>query len=328
MNNETDKFLGCIFGLALGDAISAPYQVDLVQNMTKLFTLNKENYKKHQDHDLGQYTSKTILTLSIIENIISEKGINLSKILNDFADLYNENQLLGDLYATETAVKNYLKENKVSKAAAVVGKADNSTITRTAPIALWHINDKDKKLIKSAVMLSELTHKDYRTTCGAVAVSKIIQFLVNTKPPLKFNVMLKQTTDLIKTMDKKFAKHIYDITNYRSKNIEIAELKLKKAGNEKYSQYAYGGGVTPYVLSTLLISLYHFLRNTDDFFKMLEDLIKCGGAVNDICALAGCFWGSLNGYNKLPLNFVEGLKDKEKIYKLTVQFYKTKFKIK
>jgi ADP-ribosylglycohydrolase len=328
-NKTFNRFLGCIFAGAIADAFSAPFEQNFTRDFLQTLNIDLTAYRQFEKNPPGQYTDETMLSTAIIKSIINRNKVDDMDILSEFLNLYNSNELIGIPYSTLKALKRASEGVKWEKIAADIGHADCSTAFRSAPIGLWNYKEKKSKLFESARDVSLITHKDYRATCAAVAVAAAVGFLINTKKDIKIKDFIKYIAEMVELEDANIGKLFLEIEKILlKKNQELAELKLSKLGNDSYSIYDHGGGVPPFSLSVVFIALYHFIKNPKNFGKMITNLIRAGGAINSTCSVAANFWGALNGYDKLPVNLVENLVDKENLYSICVKFFKQKHGIK
>lgn len=321
MSRKLEKYLGCIFGGVIGDIISAPYTGYYNRNLISGIKVDLDKPKQFKDYETGQYTDETQLTLAILKSILKNKKFTGKSLLKDISEFWKNNEIIEHPFETEEVINMFNSGTKWNKCALPVGKADCSTAFRVAPIGLWY-NESIKDLAKTAIISSEITHKDYRATCGALTIAACIGYLVNNDPPLNIRHFITVVSNIVKPVDKDFAKNIKEILKCLGMSKEMAEIKLAKMGNEKYSPYEEGGGVPPFVTSVVFTSIYYFLKHQKNYILMINDIIKRGGAINPMCSIAGNLWGTLNGYNKLPPKLFDTLKDKKDIYSLTVKFFK------
>ncbi len=322
------KFLGCVFGGAVADAFTLPYQGIFTKDLLQSLSIDTTKYRKTKNNEKGKINAPTLFTLAVIKSIINKTKLNDMDVLAEFKILYETENITGDIFQTKQAIENAIQGKKWEQIPVRVGIADCSTAYRSAPVGLWNYNNKEKDIVSQTSELSKLTHKDYRATCAAILVSAATQFLVNAKPKFNNTEFLKYIYDVLKLEDEKAAKYLLELKNvFKKQDKELALIKIYKLGNHSYSIYEQGGGVPTFSLSVVFTAIYHFLNNKNDFEKMLQDIVHTSGAINSLGPIAGNLWGALNGYDALPVQLVDNLQEKEDIYSLTVKFFKTKHKI-
>lgn len=322
--NNLDKFLGSIYGLAISDAFSFPYEDLLTSDFAKKISIDTSIYPGSKNHPSGQYTFNTEVVFAVVDSIIKKNDIDSKSILNELIDLYIDKKPFGNGYKTKEMIDKIISGLEYDRARASIGSTDFTPLLRSVPIGLWLSNGKIKNLIKSAIEVSEITHSDYRVSACSVAVSAGVAGLVDKTNQVDSKKFLAFIAEAVSRVDDKIADYFISINTLLKKDIPGAELKLKKLGNDNFSPYEYGGGLSPFCLSTVFIAFYHFLLNQTNFSNMLHSIIKAGGIISGAASIAGSLWGALNGYDKLPAPLVNFLINKEMIYEKCVNFYKVK----
>jgi hypothetical protein len=68
-------------------------------------------------------------------------------------------------------------------------------------------------------------------------------------------------------------------------------------------------GITPFVVSSVLWSLYSFLRSPDDYWETIRTAISPGGDVDTTAAMAGAISGAHLGLEAIPHDLALRLTD-------------------
>jgi hypothetical protein len=68
-------------------------------------------------------------------------------------------------------------------------------------------------------------------------------------------------------------------------------------------------GISGYVVSSVLWSLYSFLRSPEDFVQTIETAVSVGGDVDTTAAMAGAMSGAHLSIDALPMTLCERLTD-------------------
>jgi ADP-ribosylglycohydrolase len=71
-------------------------------------------------------------------------------------------------------------------------------------------------------------------------------------------------------------------------------------------------GITPFVISSVLWSVYSFLRHRDNFWEAISTAISIGGDVDTTGAMTGALSGAWLGFEALPEHLLKMLNDKGK----------------
>lgn len=70
-----------------------------------------------------------------------------------------------------------------------------------------------------------------------------------------------------------------------------------------------GKRVSGYVLHTLPVALFAFLRHPDDYWLAVQSAIRCGGDTDTVGAVVGALSGARLGRDELPFKLVDGFAD-------------------
>jgi ADP-ribosylglycohydrolase len=71
-----------------------------------------------------------------------------------------------------------------------------------------------------------------------------------------------------------------------------------------------GQGITPFVTSSVLWSLYSFLSSPENYWETICTAIAIGGDVDTTAAMAGAMSGAFLGVDAIPTNLARSLTDK------------------
>ena len=92
-----------------------------------------------------------------------------------------------------------------------------------------------------------------------------------------------------------------------------AVAEIASSGYSKEWKYNPAYGITGFVVPTVLISLYYFLRFPSDFCQALSGVLKAGGDIDTTAAITGNLCGAFIGKKGLPAKLLQRLKNCTKI---------------
>ena len=121
-----------------------------------------------------------------------------------------------------------------------------------------------------------------------------------------------------------FAQAISQLPRWLSIDEGEAVREIIRSGEPEMEIRGWGGGITPYVIPTVLICLYYFLRSPNSFLSNVVKVINVGGDTDTTGAIQGAISGAFNGVGDIPEHLVEGLQDSSDIIRLTEEFYHQK----
>lgn len=314
-----EKFLGAILGCAVGDALGAPFE------FVKGSVLKREEnllggYRKMQRYPLGQYTDDTQMTLALAETYIANRGFKGADFARRIAELWAKGQIIGPGLSCTEAVANLQRGKKWQDSGSAVGKAGNGTAMRASPVGLWNY-DNLEQLKKDSVFQSQITHKDYRAKAGAVAVAFIIAHNLNNEK-IDAEKLCADVSEFIRDIDSGFASYLSRIPEWLTQDEQFAIMQISCAGWIHPPQWL--DQITPFVIPTVLIAIYNFLRSPEDFSLTVKRTLEAGGDVDTTAAIAGAISGSFNGASAIPSKLLQDLYQHDIIENTALRLFQAK----
>lgn len=312
------RFLGSIVGCAVGDALGAPFEGAL-SSAIRLSPDEHIRFRKIRGYPLGQYTDDTQLTLATIRAICRAKRVDGAEIAREFVALWQTGEIVSPGMSCSDAVHNMVARGMSwEDAGTPEGRAGNGTAMRAAPIGLWN-HAHPGQIERDAATSSIVTHKDSRSVAGTIAVAKAVQLCVNSEAvaPLEF---LRDISDSVRETSALFARSVDELIEWHSLEPMEALPLIYAAGSPDIGP-SRPGWVTPYVIPTVLCSLYFFLRTPRSFIESVTGAINAGGDTDTVGAITGAISGAFNGISSIPRGLVEDLKDSTDIIALAEEFY-------
>lgn len=290
--DNSDKFLGCLVGLAVGDALGT--------------TLEFTSYEEAQANpvsdivgggpfkvSVGCWTDDTSMALCIADSLIEKKSFDAIDIMKKFSKWYRlgYNSPMGYCFdigmATANAIRHFEKHGTFVKDADAAG---NGAIMRLAPIPMMYCNH----LVKCNTyckLNSVITHPSPQSIGSSVYMGWIISSLLNGES--KDNVLESQysTESQYWAMDEEMSHpSVWDIINQAYKD--------KKPGVP--------GGIvgSGYVISCLESALWAF-ESTDNFKDGALKAVNLGNDADTTGAVYGQIAGAHYGLSGIPKEWVD-----------------------
>lgn len=170
-----DRFLGCLLGCAVGDALGAPYEGLWSHSIPNEETL-LAGFADFEGYPRGQYTDDTQLSMATVEAIVKSGDVVPAEIARSIAKLWKNESVVGPGGACTQAAHRFLKTGDWASCGAPVGQAGNGTAMRTAVLGLFFLHDP-QRLPGLVADVSRITHQDPRSVAGGVAIAKAAQLL-------------------------------------------------------------------------------------------------------------------------------------------------------
>lgn len=295
-----DRFKGSMLGLAVGDALGAPWEfqpipkkgiADMVENdISRL-----RNIKK------GQWTDDTALALCIADALIKNKKIEYRAIMDNFVKWLFQGFMTpqgcstGMGTTTMEAILDYNMTGNYFSGKEEAEKAGNGSIMRIAPLALFYTNKYDTSFI--CAQSSLLTHATPECVEGCALLGKIISrcFYYKSKEDILFDGHWK-----------------YD---FKEDHINsLIDGKWIKLNKEELRGSAY-------VIDTLQIAFWCFYH-TSSFEDAVKTAVEIYGDTDTQGAVVGQIAGAYYGIESIPEKWLSQLAWRKIITKLAEQLYK------
>ena len=223
--------------------------------------------------------------------------------------IFSEKRIVGFGYSTKEAAKRLAHGISWEESGAPPPSAGNGSAMRVAPVGLFFY-DNPQKLIQAAHDQSRITHKDPRCSAGAVAISGAVALVLqdNELHPDRFVSTLAEWTA---PFSQGFADGLQTLLHCLSMPPEKASLLIADTGMDAdYIDDEEWKGMSAYVVSSVLWSLYAFLRTPDDYWETICTAIAAGGDTDTTAAMAGAVSGAYLGIGEIPSRLTGYLNDR------------------
>lgn len=291
--NMKNKYRGCLIGLALGDALCAPYEGGILERTLWKF------FSKTRDGKI-RYTDDTQMCIDLAESIIAYNGINQDALAERFANSYQWSRGYGPSAAKLLKkIKRGQNWRDLNTAGFKDGSFGNGAAMRIAPVALY-LHDNENLLIQTVEDASIITHAHELAITGAKNIALTIALILKGQ----------STESTIKTL-------IDNNTGEYKEKLLIAQQWL--IGKEDISSSIVakilGNGIQAINSTITAITIASFFIHKD-FEQMMIFIQNCGGDTDSIAAMAGAIWGASNGLDAINHPKLDGLESRQKIIEL------------
>ncbi len=298
---DKNKFRGCLIGQCLGDAFGAP-----VEGMPRIacghFINNYMQAWYRQDEDItpiyiGQYTDDSQLARELMQSYAERGDFDPEDYAQRIADIFRENRIVGRGIATDRAAARLIDGASWKESGCPPPSAGNGSAMRAAPVGLLYYDDPER-MIQVARDQSWITHQDTRCQAGAAAIAGAAALAVVSEL-IDPHAFIAQLIEWTRPIDAEFAASLERLPDWITLRPDEAVESIKIEG--KPSEYADGWpGISPFVVSSVLWSLYSFLRFRDDYWDTIRTAIVVGGDVDTTAAMAGAISGAYLGLDAIP----------------------------
>lgn len=294
ITNEVEKrFVGCLLGLAIGDAKGMPAESQTPDKAQKV--ANEFNYVEGY-LPKGHYTDDTNHAILLAESIISGNAFDADNFMEHMQEM---DLTRGYGPTTVKSVMKYIQGSSVIESGHE--SPSNGAAMRVAPLALVYYRDI-KTLRENVIKSAIVTHKTSEAVAGALSVAFSIAYMLN------------------------HFEEDFDKEEYLSKLIDFVKPVFPKLANSFIEDAKLMNRYGCRVLETVPYSIKAFLNNSSSFESTIGESIKGAGDADTIAAISGAISGALNGVAGIPKEWIDGLENGEKgkdyIVSLAKKLYK------
>ena len=307
-----DQFSGCLIGQCLGDALGfvvegfAPaactrYVEDILQS-------GKAGEFGQWPFPFGQYSDDSQFARELLQSYRDCKQFDARRYADRIARMFMENRAVGFGYSTKEAAKRLCQGVAWDKAGAPPPAAGNGSAMRAGPIGLMFFDDHES-LIRAAHDQGRITHRDTRCSAGAVAIAGAVALVLRQKT-VQPDALITSLSHWTEKLDSRFSDELIKLTEWLTLAPGEAAGHISRAGIDADYMPSIGWrGISPFVISSVLWSLYAFLRSPEDYWETICTAIAVGGDVDTTAAMAGAISGAYLGIGAIPPDLSKKLTD-------------------
>jgi len=296
------KFLGCLVGTAIGDALGAGREGMGMSGNEDIVSLAEK---------LGQliYTDDTHMTIGIAESLIERNGFDGEHMAQTFIENYEAEpwrgygsgppRIFGMIKSGEAW---YSAANRLYRG----GSFGNGSAMRVAPVGLLYSRNLEK-LREIAYQSSSITHSHELGKEGAALQACAVALALNTSSDedIDREVFLSRLQDFIQDR------------LYKEKVARIREL-LGEQDKAKVVAVLGNGMEAPRSVPT---AIYCFLRQPQSYKDAVIYAVSLGGDTDTIAAMAGAISGGYLGIEAIPSEWRAKLENREYIETLAEKLW-------
>lgn len=272
-----DRFVGSLLGLALGDAVGAPYEGGFGARLVwKVLGIGRG--------DVLRTTDDTEMAVGLARSLAEHRGVDPDALARSWAENASWSRGYGaGALALLARIQKGEDWRTANRAVFPDGSYGNGAAMRAAPLGLWYHSDPDA-LRKAAALASSITHAHPLGIEGGVLIARATAMALSDAIDLdalragcehdEFRIRLARADEPMKP-----------------------EVVARMLG---CSIKAHGSAVTA----------VHVARRFDAFAPMMEFVVAVGGDTDTIGAMAGGIFGARHGVSALPADLLCRLEDR------------------
>ncbi len=305
MSQPEDRFVGCLLGLAVGDALGMPAEGRSPAEIKKLFAgglrflSDERRFLKS-----GQFTDDTQLALCCVDSILATGRVDTDDIADRFLDMFLQGELRGIGRSTLESLLR-LKHGVCAEEAGEEGfyAAGNGVAMRIAPVGLLFAfveGDIYEEVRKASVM----THRNEEAIAGGYVVAEVVRRCAGKDMGI----------------EEAAQKALERIEG--TKVSEVLKEALEMLGRGVAADDAvWRLGTSGYVVETVASAVYVAVVCGEDFTEAMRVLIFAGGDTDTTAAICGALIGAKYGKDVIPQALRAGVERGEEIEQKARRLY-------
>ncbi|NQT83740.1 ADP-ribosylglycohydrolase family protein [bacterium] len=305
-----EHFIGCLIGECLGDALGFPVEgaapAECQQYVEEILKGGRAGEQGRGGGPFGQYTDDSQLARELLQSYAACKEFDPEDYAGRIAAIFREGRVVGEGIATAKAARRLARGVHWEEAGALPPSAGNGSAMRAGPVGLLFFDDPEQ-LIRVAHDQGRITHRDRRCSAGAVAIAGAVALVLQNES-IGTQKFLSELSTWSARIEHSVATAIQELIEWVQLPPEQAVIFISRSGSPDYSDG--WQGISPFVTSSVLWSLYSFLRSPGDYWETICTAIAVGGDVDTTAAMAGAISGAYLGLEAIPSDLSHRLTDR------------------
>ncbi len=306
-----DQFSGSLIGQALADAVGCRvegYPTEVCEN----FVNHEVRPRIIGDRDrfplpFGQYTDDSQLARELLQSYAACGEFSPDDYARRIAAIFAEERIVGRGRSTEAAAQRLAQGIPWTEAGMPAPSAGNGSAMRAGPIGLL-FHDRPAQLIAAACDQGRITHQDPRCCAGSVAIAGAVAIVLQTEA-IDPAALLDRLSNWTGQVEPTLSALLQDLKRWIDLPPTAAAEIITEAGLPEGYERRWPG-ISPFVIPSVLWSLYAFLRSPDDYWETLCTSIAVGGDVDTTAAMAGAISGAYLGLAAIPDDLARSVNDR------------------
>lgn len=303
MGTRPDRFRGALVGVAVGDALGAPFE-------GQRGPISLQEIDRVADTSSAwRITDDTVMTIGLAESLLFRRGLDQDHLAGTFAAVYARDPFRGYGAGVASLLQRIAGGEDWRTAAPAQfqgqGSFGNGAAMRVASIGLYAAGDPGHAA-RLARRSASVTHTHPLGVAGAAAQAAAIATLVDQ--PYGRVVHVPQ---LVATLCN---------VAPEPELCAALELAAEVAPNATASQIAQVLGTGVAAVQAVPAALCAFLGHQDSFAEAVRFAISLGGDTDTIASMAGALAGAHLGYDAIPDGWIQRTERAPKLREIADRF--------
>ena len=297
-------------GQCLGDAlrflVEGESQAKCLRYVQQVLRTDEIFEQRRGPFRFGQFSDDSQLARELLLSYVAVEDFDPEAYAKRIAAIFAEGRVVGWGRATEQAAYRLMQGVPWDQAGTPPPNAGNGSAMRAGPVGLLFWNDT-QRLSRAAYDQGRITHRDPRCAAGSLTIAGAVAIVLQQR-----ELDTAQFLDQLSSWSRPFDPILSDALELMTGWVELSR-------EEAFRKIAFIGLapeyrpslpiITPFVTTSVLWSVYSFLRHPNDYLEAVSSAISAGGDVDTTAAVTGAISGARLGLNRLPLNLAEHLND-------------------
>ncbi len=294
-----ERFAGCLLGLALGDALGAPFEGGPIERL--LWRLIGRTWQGET-----RWTDDTQMSLDLAECLVARAAVDPEDLASRFARSYRWSRGYGP--GAAKVLKRIARGADWGEANRSVypgGSFGNGGAMRAPVVGLYYAARPDE-LLAAARLSACVTHVHPLGVEGAALIAAATAGALASQDPAEVLRAAVEACEL-----EPFTQRL---------GLARSWLESQAAPSPKDVGGELGNGIA--AVESCVTAVYIALRFLGGSFREMQAfVVACGGDVDTIGAMAGALWGAVRGIGSLPAEALSKLEQRDRIEALAVTLH-------
>src|SRR5918997_4981010 len=286
--SDERRYSGSLIGQCLGDALGfvvegEPPEVcrEYVEGTLRAGRVGEFG---REPFPFGQYSDDSQLARELLQSYVERGRFDPRDYARRIAMIFVENRIVGRGRATEQAAWRLAAGTPWEEAGTPSPSAGNGSAMRAGPVGLL-FSDDPEEMVRAAHDQGRITHRDPRCSAGAVAIAGAVTLAVRGEE-IEVGRFLYQLAEWATPFEGTVVDALRQLVEWVPLPPEEAATLVSGIGhNPDYPDEV--RGISPFVTTSVLWSLYSFLRSPNDYWETVRTAIVVGGDVDTTAATGG-----------------------------------------
>jgi len=294
-----NQFKGCLLGLALGDAIGAPFEGGIVERTVwRIIGVTKRSEMR--------WTDDTQMAVDVVESFLAKEELDPDDLSMRFASSYRWSRGYGPAAAkTLKRIRRGVPWKLANRSVYPGGSFGNGAAMRSPIVGLIYAK-RPEALVSAARQVASVTHAHELGIEGAILLATATELGARGCDSCE---MIQQSLQLF-SLDA-FRERLSTALTWLKDEEKPAAVEVARK---------LGRGIAAH--ESCVTAVYLALRfRQSPFLDLQHFVVSVGGDVDTIGAMAGAVWGVMNGFDNLPLPALSTLEQRDRLIDLATSLH-------